>query len=185
MRNLLKYNHFFTVLFLFSFNCIVHSQSKTEHSFIGTIQLLDKTLLTYELIFEEDENGNITGKSISDFSGDHRTESKIKGKIDRDANTISFNELDIISTKSDIPYDDFCYVHLYNAKIKLKKKKSVIQGHFYSRFKDDKKCLEGDIYLAGSERFFKKMNKMVKKIERVAPDSLAEEAKMSIPLIYF
>ena len=41
--------------------------------------------------------------------------------------------------------------------MKIKKKQSVIQGHFYSRYEDGSKCIEGDIYLVGDEMFLQKM----------------------------
>ena len=41
-----------------------------EHEFIGTIQLIDKSLITYKLQFNVDEEWNIEGKSITDFAGD-------------------------------------------------------------------------------------------------------------------
>lgn len=145
---------FFSTLFSFSF------PFNETQEFIGTIQLSDKTIITYKLQFEEYEEGKIKGKSITDFSGAHRTESTIKGRIDRSKKSISFEEVENVTTKSDYPTEDFCYVHLYNAKIKLGKRKSIIQGHFFSRYKNGDICVEGDIYLIGEEQFFNKMEKL-------------------------
>lgn len=163
----------------------VFSQVGDFYEFIGTIQLSDKTLLTYKIEFTEQENGKITGKSITDFSGSHRTESAIKGVLDKSKKKISFEEIENISTKSDFPSDEFCYVHLYNAKIKLGRKKSIIQGHFFSRYPDGKICVEGDIYLLGEEYYFKKMDgisnkRIIPKDKREAVKLLTENSKKNV-----
>lgn len=152
--------YFVFIFFLQSTN--MWSQDQT-HQFVGTIQLEDKSLISYKLVFDEFEDGTITGKTITDFSGAHRTESTINGTLDRKNNKISFIEEANIATKSDYPDSTFCYVHLYNAKIKLKKRKSIIQGHFFGRYDDGTKCLEGDIYLINEKQFFKKADKMTKR----------------------
>jgi len=155
---------------LLIFFCISESsfalQANDSKEFLGTIQLQDKSVITYKISFVEHPDGTITGKSITDFAGDHRTESNIKGRLDRDKNLISFSELGNIYTKSDSEEQDFCYIHLYNAKIKLNKRKSIIQGHFYSRYADGSLCIEGDIYLIGEEQFLKKIEKVEKTKDR-------------------
>ena len=152
--------YLFLFFLLTSFQLL--SQEET-HQFVGTIQLEDKSLITYKIVFDEYEDGTIVGKSITDFSGAHRTESVIKGTLDRDEKKISFSEEANIATKSDYPDSTFCYVHLYDAKIKLKKRKSIIQGHFFGRYDDGSKCLEGDIYLINEKQFFKKADKMTRR----------------------
>lgn len=160
---------------LLFFCCSLVAQVGDTYEFIGTIQLSDKTLLTYKIEFTEQVNGKITGKSITDFSGNHRTESAIKGVLDKSKKKISFEEINNISTKSDFSSDDFCYVHLYNAKIKLGRKKSIIQGHFFSRYPDGKICVEGDIYLLGEEYYFNKMDGIANK--RIIPKDKREVVK--------
>lgn len=154
--------------FIFCFSiCSLKAETVLEtykkYEYIGTIQLLDKSLITYKIIFEEIGNNQIKGKSITDFSGAHRTESIIEGTINKKRNKISFSEKSNISTKSDFEESTFCYIHIYNANIKLKKRKSVIQGHFYSRYADGTLCLEGDLYLMSEDFYFKKMDKLSKK----------------------
>jgi len=141
-------------------------QAGELQEFLGTIQLQDKSVITYKISFEEHADGTITGKSITDFAGSHRTESRIKGRLNRKKNLISFSELENVYTKSDSEEQDFCYIHLYNAKIKIAKKKSIIQGHFYSRYLDGSLCIEGDIYLVGAEQFIKQIEKVEKTKDR-------------------
>lgn len=165
--------------------CNLFGQVGETYEFIGTIQLSDKTLLTYKIEFTEKENGKITGKSITDFSGKHRTESAIKGVLDKSKKKISFEEIENISTKSDFPSNEFCYVHLYNAKIKLGRKKSIIQGHFFSRYPNGEICVEGDIYLLGEEYYFKKMDglankRIIPKKKREALTQVTENSKRNV-----
>lgn len=152
------------IYFLF-LNCLtIFSQGEGDsYEFIGTIQLQDKSIISYKIQFTEYENGEISGTSVTDFSGEHRTESTIRGRIKRDNNTISFSEEGNLNTKSNAQPQDFCYIHLYNAKIKLRKKKSIIQGHFFSRYKNGELCVEGDIYLIGKEQFYQKFERLSKR----------------------
>jgi len=149
-----------------------------EHSFVGTIQLIDQSMITYKIEFDEMSDGTITGKSVTDFSGPHRTESEITGKINREENTITFNEVSNLTTKSDSPSDDFCYIHLYNAKVKIKKKKSILQGHFYSRYANGEKCIEGDIFLIGDEYFYEKMKSVANK--KIVPKETKKKLKETL-----
>lgn len=47
--------------------------------------------------------------------------------------------------------------------MKIKKEQSIIQGHFYSRYADGSKCIEGDVFLLGDEMFLNKMKDLSKK----------------------
>ncbi len=174
------------ILIICSLSC--NAQVGEFYEFIGTIQLSDKTLITYKIEFTEQQGGKIIGKSITDFSGSHRTESAIKGVLDKSKKKISFEEIDNLSTKSDFPQSDFCYVHLYNAKIKLGRKKSIIQGHFFSRYPNGELCVEGDIYLLGEEYYFNKMDgiankKIIPKEKREAVKKVTENSKLNVKVI--
>ncbi|MGO1751962.1 MAG: hypothetical protein ACTHYV_05675 [Psychroflexus sp.] len=109
----------------------------------------------------------IEGKSITDFSGDHRTTSEIKGRIDYENDRISYAEVKNLSTKSNYDEENFCYIHLTNADFNLKKRKSSIKGNFQGKFPDGENCAEGELILVGSEFFYKRMEKLNRKISRV------------------
>jgi len=168
---------YFIILSLVSFLMAFNSPEAVveEHEFVGTIQLIDKSIISYKVNFVENNDGTIEGYSITDFSGDHKTKTKIRGKIDRKKNLISFSETENILTKSSSESEEFCYIHIYNAKLKLKKKKSYIQGHFFSRYADGSLCIEGDIFLIGEQQFFKKMNRAISIADKVKKtDELAQ-----------
>lgn len=151
-----------------------------EHEFIGTIQLIDKSLITYKLQFDVDEEWNVKGKSITDFAGAHRTESRIKGKIDDKEDMISFHEYENISTKSDYPDSTFCFVHVKNARIKLNRNKSIIQGHFYGRYADNTICAEADLYLISEDFVLSKMRKVTDAAKVVVKDEKLEKTEAAI-----
>jgi cyanate lyase len=94
------------------------SQEVKNYEFIGTVQLSDKTIITFKLNFKEDLDGFIVGTSLSDIYGADRTLSKIEGKISRDKKTISFKEIENLNTKSRVDIDLFCFIEVNNAKLK-------------------------------------------------------------------
>lgn len=170
---MLKINNFFIIFFLINF--LGFSQDNKTQEFIGAISLKDKTVISYKLTFQDVGNGKIEGQSITDFSGDHRTVSKISGQINYDDNLISFKEVQNLSTKSDYEPDSFCYIHLNDAKVKLRNRKSIIEGDFTGKFPDGEDCVSGEIKLIGSDFFFKRMDKLNRKISRVKKiDSVAK-----------
>ena len=71
------------VLFLFSFLLFNTSiaQVVKDYEFIGTLQLSNKTLITYKLSFKELSDGIIEGSSLTDIYGEDRTKSNIKALL--------------------------------------------------------------------------------------------------------
>ena len=86
------------LIFLF-FPYILLSQNKYE--FLGAVKLNgnDKTLITYRLVFEE-KNGVINGYSVTDLDGIHETKNTISGTYDKKTKLLTFQENDILYTKS-------------------------------------------------------------------------------------
>lgn len=123
------------------------SQSVSVSEFIGTLQLSNKQTITYKINFHENEDGKIEGTSLTDIYGKNRTQSSIKGMVNGTTNTISFYETQNISTKSISGKDEFCYVNVMDARIKLIAEKTVIQGTFTGKYPDGKTCAKGSIYL--------------------------------------
>lgn len=169
------------LILLLSFCSLLTAQE--DYNFLGTIQLSDNSLITYKLNFTLNSDNSIDGRSITDINGAHRTESLISGQLSDDGETLSFKETKNLSTKSNYSEDDFCYVHLTNGKIKLRSKKSILQGHFYGRFSNNELCAEGDLYLVSESFMMSKMEKLEKKIPKAYKDKLdVEEAKKASKL---
>lgn len=126
-------------------------QEVKSYEFLGTLQLSDKTIITYKLNFKEETDGTIKGTSLSDIYGADRTLSKIEGNISKDKKTISFKEIGNLNTKSQADVGTFCFIEANNAKLKTIKDKTIIQGAFVGKFKSGKKCANGYLYLMSSD----------------------------------
>jgi len=139
------------------FKCV--SQENDSYEFIGTLQTSDGAIMTYKLNFKELEGGIIEGYSLTDFKGEQRTKSKIKGTLNSKDKIISFKELANISTRSNAKPNEFCYVNVKNAIIKIGKEKSIIQGKFKGVFENDSSCVNGYLYLLSTDFLFKQLDK--------------------------
>ncbi len=151
----------FTFIFLL-FTSFSFSQKTYEY--LGLAKLNDTTALTYRIVFEEND-GQISGYSLTDFGGDHETKSNLSGTYDNDKKRISFKESGIIYTKSSFVKNDFCFINVESVKFRLGRSKSLI-GPFLGRFKDGTKCIDGEVYLQAVERVEKFVNKLSKKVDK-------------------
>lgn len=163
------------LIFIFSFfiqNNLI-SQEVKKHEYIGTLQLSDKTLITFKLSFKELSGGAIQGTSLSDIYGADRTLSKIEGSISPDKKIISFREVGNVSTKSQADLNTFCFIEVKNAKIKTSRDKNIIQGSFVGKFNSGKKCAEGYVYLISADYVNKLADDLLTSKTIKNPDSLA------------
>jgi hypothetical protein len=159
-------------LILFLVSGSIFGQSSEEY--VGALKLNDSTAIPYKIIFEEND-GEISGYSITDFSGDHETKSNIKGTYDSNEKMLSFYETGIVYTKSTFVENDFCFIHLEPTKFKLGRTNSL-KTNFLGKFSDGTKCIDGEIYLNEIERIEKAVAKLSKKVNksRRVNDSLKE-----------
>jgi len=139
------------LIFSFLISNILISQEVKNYDFLGTLQLSDKTIITFKLSFKEETDGIIKGTSLSDIYGADRTLSKIEGKISKDKKTISFKEIANLNTKSQADVGTFCFIEINNAKLRTVKDKTIMQGAFVGKFKSGKRCAEGYIYMMSSD----------------------------------
>lgn len=168
-----------TFFLFFLFPLLVFSQENKNQEFIGSILLADDTMISYKLTFQDVGNGQIKGKSITDFAGEHRTISSVEGKIDYGNNLISYRETKNLLTKSNYNEESFCYIHLTNAKINFRNRKSIIEGRFQGKFPNGEPCVAGELKLVGSDFFFKKMDKFNKRISRINKIDSLSKAKLA------
>lgn len=157
--------------FFLTFFTIYSYAQTNNYEFLGTLQLSDKNLISYKLKFELNEKGNFTGETTTDFSGEHRTVSKVTGTLNKKKKSISFTESKNISTKSNFENANFCFVNVNNALLKMKNNKSVIQGTFVGKYPNGKKCADGNVLLIGSEQLYKKIEEVSKKINTIQPNN--------------
>jgi hypothetical protein len=156
---------FIKSLFLFLFISLT-SYAQGGYEFFGAIKLNgnDKTLITYRIVFEEN-NGKISGYSITDLDGSHETKNTIEGTYDKKQKIVSFQEKDILYTKSAFAQSSFCFVN-FSGKVKLVDSNSKIEGNFKGLYKNKTKCIDGTISLIGSTKIYNLVNKVNKKIQK-------------------
>ena len=157
---------------LITFNYIVLSQ---PHSvYIGTIISTNNNPISYKLDFTED-NGIISGYSITNIGTNDETKSKIIGTYISSEKTLHIKETEILTTNSQEPLENFCFIEM-----KLEKKgifgSKRIEGEFNGYFLNKKKCARGRIIMIEE----KKLRKIKKKIalnkrERVKKEEKEEE----------
>lgn len=152
-----------TLIFLL-FPYFLLSQNKYE--FLGAVKLNgnDKTLITYRLVFEE-KNGVINGYSVTDLDGIHETKNTISGTYDKKTKLLTFQENDILYTKSKFSQSSFCFVN-FSGKVKLVNNTSKIEGAFKGLFKNKQKCIDGTLALVGSNKIYNLAEKVNKKIQK-------------------
>nr|WP_321228098.1 hypothetical protein [uncultured Psychroserpens sp.] len=167
-------NYIVRILFIFIASIQVIAQEANEY--IGAIKLNDSAIITYKVKFDINYD-QVEGYSITDFGGDHETKSKLRGSYNPSTRELSFNEYDIIYTKSDVIHDDFCFVHFEPTYFKPGKTK-YFKGDFKGEFSDGEECISGELFLNSAENVEKRMEKMTKKINNSnrVPDSIKQKA---------
>ncbi|MFT4806240.1 MAG: hypothetical protein ACJAZK_001841 [Psychroserpens sp.] len=153
------------------------TSAQESSEYIGAIKLNDSAIITYKVKFNINYD-QVEGYSITDFGGDHETKSKLKGIYNPSTREISFNEYDIVYTKSDVIHDDFCFVHFEPTYFKPGKTK-YFKGDFKGEFSDGEECISGELFLNAAENVEKRMEKMSKKINKSdqVADSIKQKAK--------
>lgn len=159
MKNLTK----FIIIILF---ITLNTFSQENFEFFGAIKLNgnDKTLITYRIVFQE-KNGIINGYSITDLDGSHETKNTIVGTYDKKQKLLTFQEKDILYTKSKFAQSSFCFVN-FSGKVKLIDNNSKIEGDFKGLYKNKTKCIDGTVSLVGSAKIYNLANKVNKKIQK-------------------
>ena len=138
---------------------------QNNNKYTGFIKIQDTLLIKYKLEFIED-NGTISGFSLTDFGGAHETRSKIVGRYDKESKLLSFNEVEIIYTKSPVSLDayDFCNVNFEPSKFKLGADK--LSGDFKGRFSDGKECIDGELAMSSVEKIANRINKFTNRVQK-------------------
>jgi hypothetical protein len=166
-------NYSVRILFILFISLKLSAQASNEY--IGAIKLNDSAIITYKVKFDINYD-EVVGYSITDFGGDHETKSKLKGSYNPSTRELSFNEYDIVYTKSDVIHDDFCFVYFERTYFKAGKTK-YFKGAFKGLFSDGQECISGELFLNSAENIEKRMDKMTKKVNnsKRVPDSIKQK----------
>ena len=112
----------------------------------GTIKINDTTLIPFKIALLKNDINEIYGYSLTDENGVFETKSYIKGNYDSHLNSLTFEEYDIVYSKSPYDHHDFCFIH-FNGILKNFEKAIKLKGTFKGVDKDGNTCVGGEIIL--------------------------------------
>jgi len=135
-----------------------------EFEFFGVIKLNDTSFISYKVLFDR-VNDSIQGYSLTDFAGKHETKSNIKGYYDEAENLLSFEEYDIVYTKSPVVQKDFCFVN-FEGKVRNLDRVKAFSGDFKGLYADGTSCLDGMIIVNSGQEIKKRVEKIDKVVQR-------------------
>ena len=167
-------------LFLFLICLTFGSSLKAqEYEFFGVIKLNDTSFISYKVLFDR-VNDSIQGYSLTDFAGKHETKSNIKGYYNEDENLLSFEEYDIVYTKSPVVQKDFCFVN-FEGKVRNLDRVKAFSGDFKGLYADGTSCLDGMIIVNSGQEVKKRVEKIDKVVQRSRKfsDSIKKNIKVA------
>ena len=148
-------NIFITLFFILS---ALTSFSQSSYDFMGFLFMEDYRPISYRVLIEE-KDGVVSGYSITGFGTSFETKSELSGTYIK--KEMKLKEFQIISTKSEEPLSNFCFIDFT-----VLKEKKGFSGEFIGKFPDGKICAEGKIVFAKKSKLDKKIAK-AKKIQEV------------------
>ncbi len=114
------------VLLIFAFICPdIFSQQTT---LTGAIVIGKAEVMSYKISYHLTGN-KLTGFSISDVNGNGETKAAISGTYNPKNKEFNFEESKLISTKAQIPHDEFCLMKVAG-KLEKKNGKLIYTGKF-------------------------------------------------------
>ena len=167
-------------LFLFLICLTFGSSLKAqEYEFFGVIKLNDTSFISYKVLFDR-VNDSIQGYSLTDFAGKHETKSNIKGYYHEDENLLSFEEYDIVYTKSPVVQKDFCFVN-FEGKVRNLDRVKAFSGDFKGLYADGTSCLDGMIIVNSGQEVKMRVEKIDKVVQRSRKfsDSIKKNIKVA------
>lgn len=136
-------------IFFFLLLCKITSAQLVDLT--GAIIIGKAEMMSYKLVYEINEQNQVTGYSISDVNGVTETKAKITGEYNPRKKTLRFEEKSILNTKTKLAPTEFC---LMSVKGKFEKKggKTLFTGSFLSSSSNKKLiCDSGTLILATTQ----------------------------------
>ena len=169
-----------TLLFIFIIQ-ICYSQviELTGVAVIGNFEMSK-----YKIVYEINDDNTIKGYSISDIGGDAQTKSKISGTFNPRKKTLRFEEKNIISTKLNLSFNDFCLMTV-TGKFDKKGDKQIFTGNFKSKSPNQKLvCDSGTMILTTTQNIYELAAKFSKSVEnRQLPDTIKKIINDNLPTV--
>jgi hypothetical protein len=118
---------------------------------MGYLFMEDYRPISYRIVLDEND-GVVNGYSITGAGTTFETKSELSGTFVK--KEIKLKEFQIISTKSEEPLSNFCFIDLT-----VFKEKKGFSGEFIGKFPDGKTCAQGKIVFAKKSKLDKKIAK--------------------------
>lgn len=161
--------------------------SAQSNTFSGAIVIGKAEVMSYQIVYEITKDNTISGYSLCDVNGKQETKASIKGKYFPKNRKLTFREMEILSTKMDIPKDEFC---LMNVEGQLSKKdgKSIFNGKFRSKAQSNEiECDSGNLVLLSAKALdllASKVNKATastNKTDNIKKPDITEKKDINLP----
>lgn len=140
----------------FIFSTVLVAQN--NYDLMGALFLDEARPISYRLILAE-ENGEVNGYTITGIGTDFETKSEVIGTLNKEV--LYLKEFQVLSTLSEEPVSNFCFIEL-NALMKGSKKKRSFEGEFVGYFPDSTECARGKVVFADKAKLDKKMQQVQK-----------------------
>lgn len=149
------------------------SAQTRNYNYVGTLLMKNRPPISFALeLYEQD--GNVSGYSITNKNTVDETKSEIKGIYFKKNKTFQIQEIQIITTKSEAPINSFCYIRM-NLQLKRMLNQKRLEGNFTGNFLDSSLCAEGKIMLIEKSVIERKIKKIKNKIEKIKNEKLAKQ----------
>ena len=103
------------------------SAQTRNYNYVGTLLMKNRPPISFALeLYEQD--GNVSGYSITNKNTVDETKSEIKGIYFKKSKTFQIQEIQIITTKSEAPINSFCYIRMNLRNIKVIYRYFFIKG---------------------------------------------------------
>jgi hypothetical protein len=141
----------------------IRDRSYSQNVELTGVLIIGKSETTsYRISYQISKDNTINGYSVSDVNGVFETKAKITGIYNPKKKTLNFEEKSIISTKSKLSINEFCFLSV-KGKFTKKNNKHVFTGNFTSKPVDHEVlCDSGTIYLATTKEIYELEEKVSK-----------------------
>ena len=145
------------IFFLIFIPSLIFSQSQNDY--MGFLFIKNTRPISYRIIFDND-NGVLNGYSITGIGTNFETKSEIHGSISK--KKLELKEFQVISTLSEEPISNFCFVELEANR----KSRKTFEGSFKGFYLNGDMCASGTIIISEKAKLEKQIAK-VQKIQEI------------------
>lgn len=133
--------------------------SQSQYDYMGFLFIENARPISYRIIFDDD-NGALNGYSLTGIGTNFETKSELSGTISK--KKIELKEFQVISTVSEEPISNFCFVELEANR----KGSKTFEGNFKGYYLNGEVCASGKIIISEKAKLEKQMAK-VQKIQEI------------------